>query len=295
MVPNLLIHTRVRAACFVALAVLSGCGGMSADEPISDAEIDQQAVSAELVQIGEAPRTSPEMRAAKVRVTWGFLAGKARPDHLDWSGALTVERGTLSLERLLNFGGHDRLLTSDSEASIRWRSRGAIIEGFLAEVVAPLDGVVRFETKPLRFEVSMAELVEGVQRHFVVDSELHEVSLASIPAGPGTCGGFASGFGKPAADGINFGGLLTDGSGKILGRLRFRAVHGKVTGTVFSRAGELLAEGEGTLPEERGDTFTLALTAPDGRPYANVKGSYQRPAYSERGWFQATYRCTQRP
>ena len=289
MVPNLLTHTRVRAACFVVLAVLSSCGGMSADEPISDAEIDQQAVSSELLRVGEFPREAPHDRAAQVRVTWGFLAGKERPDRMNWSGGLSVDGGTISVEQLLFFRGHDRLLTSDSGASIRWRSRDAIAEGFVARVVAPLEGIVRFDTEPLKFEVPMAELVEGVQRHFVVDSELHEVSLASVPAD--VCGGFAYGFGKLAADGINFGGLLTDAEGKTLGRLRFRAVHGKITGTLFSTRGELLAEGSGTMSEEKGDTFSLALTGAGGHPFAKVQGSYQHPAYSERGWFQATYRC----
>ncbi|HEY3452088.1 MAG TPA: hypothetical protein VGK67_37360 [Myxococcales bacterium] len=286
------MRTNLRATMAGAVAAVlatAGCGAASWDDEerlIPDSEID--AMQTELVS---TPAGTPSETAAHVKVVWGYLSGKFRdvPGWIDWTGSLSVDSGKATLESLVFFDAHDTLQPQSVPNQIDFESRTMPHYdglGALLEPGSPAD-VVHLDTASFSTDLAAADLAKGVNLHFVVDADGHEVSITSLPAG--ACGGFAYGYQKKASKGwLGFGGRFADATGAVTGRLRFRADGDTLKARLLDENREIVAEGTGTLS---GQDFELSLQKPDGTAMATVKGIYQPPSYSVRGAFQATWRC----
>lgn len=280
--------TRTNLLAVVTALSMAGCSGGSWDDEerlIPDSEID--AMQSQLVSTTDAPAEG----GAYVKVVWGYLAGKFydAPGWISWTGSLSVDSGTASLQSLVFFDPHDALQPQPAPNRVDFKSRTKPhYDGFVA-LVQPgaATDVVHLDTASFSTDIKAADLAQGVNLHFAVDSDGHEVSITSLPAS--ACGGFAYGYQKKAAKGwLGFGGRFADSNGALKGKLRFRADGDAIRARLLDDAKDVVAEGTGTLA---GQDFELSLTKPDGTALATVKGVYQPPTYSARGAFQATWRC----
>jgi hypothetical protein len=199
------------------------------------------------------------------------------------------------LEQLIYFERGDRPTPSDDPSVVAWTSRTRPhYDGIVAQVVAPsADSPVTLTTPLFQKTYAAKDLAAGLNEHFLVDSEDHQISIASIPGG--ACGGFASGYERaaPKLGFLGFGGSLTDATGAKQGLLRFRATGTEITARLLDASHTVKAEGAGTLTgsEAAGGTFKLVLQNTDGSKFGTVSGWFQGPTTNRRGAYVATWSC----
>ena len=281
----------------LATLMFAACGPPDSEEGlVTDGEID--AIGTARSELN-APLTTPPSATAPaaihVRLAWGYLAGKAKAGQwVNWTGGVTTDGGTVVLENLNFFDRGDRAVPSQSASGVSWVSRTLPhFDGLVVKVqpAAPTD-VVSIRMPLFSADLTAADLAAGVEQHFVVDAAGHEVSLASV-ADTEACAGFAFGYERPSAEGwLAFGGLFTDSSGQVTGRLRFRVDGETVRARLMGPDKQLVASGQGSFAiAAGGGSFTLSLARPDGTGAGVVRGLFHSPSYSPRGSFQATVAC----
>lgn len=293
------VRTTVMAAWLV---VLAGCGPLSEEELIGDDELsslvsERQSMTSE---VSQQPAAAP---AFYVRLAWGYLAGnRSASSWLSWSGKASADGGAkVSLSHLIYFDRHDRPVPSTGPGEVSWRSRTLPhFDGLVLKVEPTVASTsLTFATPPYSRTLAVADLAVGLNEHVVVDAAGHEVSISSVPAKG--CGGFALGYERAAPAGwLGFAGLVTDETGAITGRLRFRSDGGQLQARLIAAdgsqpyrlnvKGEVVATGEGELDEATG-AFELRLVKPDGSSAGKVRGLFVAPSYSPRGTFQAVVDC----
>lgn len=287
--------SRFTVAAAFSAPLVWGCGAMSEEEQLlPDAEISapllEQHSAAEMATTPDAPMP------AHVRLAWGYLAGnRSYSDWINWTGGLSVTGGSVELEQLVYFEGHDHPVPTTNGSEVDWVSRtGPQYDGMVVKVTpSAADASVHFGTGPESLDVSAADLAAGVNQHLVVDGEGHELAITSVPAN--ACGGFAFGYERQAPKGwLAFGGRLSNPSGTLQGLLRFRVDGTSVQARLLKPDHTPVAQGTGTFATSPdGGSFSFILKKADGTELATVNGLFTAPTYGPRGSFQAQVECAQ--
>src|SRR5438132_3260742 len=147
------------ALIFGSLLVAAGCGPQTEDELIPDSEVEAVQLEQQQSAITATEATTAAAPAPfHLRLAWGYLGGKrdAR-SWVNWTGGVSIDDGTATLEHLTYFDRRDEPVPSDDPRKVAWVSRTLPhFDGLIVKVVPTAQShAVTFATPPLTRELSL--------------------------------------------------------------------------------------------------------------------------------------------
>ena len=175
--------------------------------------------------------TLPAVRAYDVLALWGHLpighdrdAAETTPAPIDWTGAISVEKGALRVARTVKFDQRDALSPRTTPSAVSFVSHTLPrVDGVLLRVVVPADGsaVLHFDTAALSTELDLSTLGEKFGTVKPLGDDRNGVAFFGFPVVPGCERGFVLGkWGKVRPELGRMHGVVVRADGEPLGHVR---------------------------------------------------------------------------